>query len=75
MATLIRKEPKTVTSVHFDEISWVILRLMMQEAPDATVDNILLYITQCVDEQNIHLKDYYATFRERKRKYKEANQE
>lgn len=75
MATLIRKDPKTITSVNFNEISWVILRLMMQEVPDATQDNILLYITQCVDEQNIKLKDYYATYRERKRKDKEENQE
>lgn len=75
MAKLIRNTPTSVTSLNLNEISWVAMKLMMEDAPDATLGNIILYIAQCIDEQNINLKDYYATHRERKRKDKGQNQE
>ena len=68
MAKLIRRyaEKSSNTSYMLNEISWALLRIMRRQNPDCATEDILLYITQCIDENNINLQDYYTTYREKR---------
>lgn len=76
MAKLNRKdtEQSFVTSYQLNEITWAILQIMRRQNPDCYTQDILLYIAQCIDENNINLHEYYNTYRENKRKKAQDNE-
>lgn len=68
MAKLLRSEPLHVTSFNFNERDWVIYKILQQLEPNVTGNNLFLYLTECVDEQNFNLKEYYYNVTQRKAK-------
>lgn len=69
MAKLNRKDTEQSygTSFMLNEIAWTIMHIIKRQNPDCSSQDILLYIAQSIDENNVNLREYYNTYRENKK--------